>query len=164
MEMDHDLGKTNIEARLESERLKTTRDVEIGRSTSDRDISMRRLNTERDIGVARAQSESTRMDRDLTRTEKAADRGHSEKMKDLEMSRDVEVARATKKGGTTIEVGTHPKSTESDVSKGKRMAELEVKRHDRGAWALLLNPDGFITEGTGSNYFLIKKNKSQYLI
>lgn len=41
-----------------------------------------------------------------------------------------------------------------------KMAELEVKRQDRDAFALLLNPNGFITEGTGSNYFLIKKNKS----
>lgn len=42
-----------------------------------------------------------------------------------------------------------------------KMAELEIKRQDKDAWALLLNPNGLITEGTGSNYFLIKKNKSQ---
>src|SRR3990167_478993 len=38
------------------------------------------------------------------------------------------------------------------------MANLEVKRQDEEAWALLLDPDGFITEGTGSNFFILKRN------
>lgn len=33
----------------------------------------------------------------------------------------------------------------------------EMKRKD--SWALLLDPDGFITEGTGDNFFIIKDNK-----
>ena len=40
------------------------------------------------------------------------------------------------------------------------MANIEVSNMsgDRN-WALLLDPDGFITEGTGSNFFIIKGNK-----
>lgn len=38
------------------------------------------------------------------------------------------------------------------------MANIEVKRQDKEAWALLLDPDGFITEGTGSNFFMLKRN------
>ena len=36
------------------------------------------------------------------------------------------------------------------------MANLEVKRQDKKAWALLLDPDGFVAEGSGSNFFIIK--------
>lgn len=37
------------------------------------------------------------------------------------------------------------------------MANLEVSLvSDPNAWALLLDPDGFIAEGTGSNFFLVK--------
>jgi branched-chain amino acid aminotransferase len=39
------------------------------------------------------------------------------------------------------------------------MANLEVKKQDFEAWPLLLDPDGFIAEGTGANFFLIKRNK-----
>lgn len=39
-----------------------------------------------------------------------------------------------------------------------KVADLEVKRQDPNAWALLLSPDGYITEGTGSNVFLRKWN------
>ena len=42
-----------------------------------------------------------------------------------------------------------------------QIANLEVKRQDTEAWALLLDPDGYITEGTGSNFFLIKSNKHE---
>lgn len=40
------------------------------------------------------------------------------------------------------------------------MANIEVSNMsgDRN-WALLLDPDGFITEGTGSNFFIVKDNK-----
>lgn len=38
------------------------------------------------------------------------------------------------------------------------MANLEVKRQDKEAWALMLDPDGFISEGTGSNFFIIGNN------
>jgi branched-chain amino acid aminotransferase len=36
-----------------------------------------------------------------------------------------------------------------------KMADQEVKPY----WALLLDPDGFISEGTGSNFFMVKDNK-----
>lgn len=40
------------------------------------------------------------------------------------------------------------------------MANLEVSLvKDETAWALLLDPDGFITEGTGSNFFLVKDGR-----
>ena len=38
------------------------------------------------------------------------------------------------------------------------VANIEVSLvNDKAAWALLLDPDGFIAEGTGSNFFLVKK-------
>jgi len=37
------------------------------------------------------------------------------------------------------------------------MANIEASRYTgKNAWALLLDPDGFVTEGTGSNFFLVK--------
>lgn len=39
------------------------------------------------------------------------------------------------------------------------VANLEIKRNDPEAMALMLSPDGLITEGTGSNFFIVKKNK-----
>ncbi|MFC1677056.1 aminotransferase class IV [Planctomycetota bacterium] len=40
------------------------------------------------------------------------------------------------------------------------MANLDVSLvDDPTAWALLLDPDGFIAEGTGSNFFLVKDGK-----
>jgi branched-chain amino acid aminotransferase len=36
------------------------------------------------------------------------------------------------------------------------MANLQVSLiHDPAAWALLLDPDGYVTEGTGSNFFIV---------
>lgn len=42
-----------------------------------------------------------------------------------------------------------------------KIAELEVKRQDTEALALLLDPDGFIAEGTGSNFFFMKSNRHE---
>jgi branched-chain amino acid aminotransferase len=40
------------------------------------------------------------------------------------------------------------------------MANLDVAlTNDPTAWALLIDPDGFIAEGTGSNFFMVKDNK-----
>jgi branched-chain amino acid aminotransferase len=39
-----------------------------------------------------------------------------------------------------------------------QIANLEVKRQDEEAWTLLLDPDGFVTESTGANFFLLKEN------
>lgn len=40
------------------------------------------------------------------------------------------------------------------------MANLEVSLvSDPNAWALLLDPDGFVAEGTGSNFFMVSKGK-----
>ena len=40
------------------------------------------------------------------------------------------------------------------------MANLEVSQiDDPSAWALLLDPDGFIAEGTGSNFFIVKDGR-----
>jgi branched-chain amino acid aminotransferase len=40
------------------------------------------------------------------------------------------------------------------------MANIEVSNYaGDDNWALLLDPDGFITEGTGDNFFLVKDNK-----
>ena len=40
------------------------------------------------------------------------------------------------------------------------MANIEVSKFKgENNWALLLDPDGFITEGTGDNFFMIKGNK-----
>jgi branched-chain amino acid aminotransferase len=37
------------------------------------------------------------------------------------------------------------------------MANVEVSQYKgRNAWALLIDPDGFVTEGTGSNFMLVK--------
>ena len=37
------------------------------------------------------------------------------------------------------------------------MANVELSNYKgKNAWALLLDPDGFLTEGTGSNFFLVK--------
>lgn len=39
------------------------------------------------------------------------------------------------------------------------VANLQVSlTSDPNAWALLLDPDGFVTEGTGSNFFIVKDN------
>src|SRR3990167_10487552 len=40
-----------------------------------------------------------------------------------------------------------------------KLAELEVARYNPSAWALLLDPDGFVAEGTGSNFFYVKSGK-----
>ena len=37
-----------------------------------------------------------------------------------------------------------------------KMADIEAHRQDPEAWALLLDDDGFIAEGSGSNFFLVK--------
>jgi len=40
------------------------------------------------------------------------------------------------------------------------MANLQVAMiNDPSAWALLLDPDGFVCEGTGSNFFIVKDGK-----
>ena len=39
-----------------------------------------------------------------------------------------------------------------------QVANLEIKRQDPEAWALLLDPDGHIAEGTGSNFFIVSNN------
>ena len=40
------------------------------------------------------------------------------------------------------------------------MANLEVSQvDDPDAWALLLDPDGFVTEGTGANFFIVQGGK-----
>jgi branched-chain amino acid aminotransferase len=40
------------------------------------------------------------------------------------------------------------------------MANLEVSLvSDPSAWALLLDPDGFVTEGTGSNFFIVSEGQ-----
>ncbi|MEI6070658.1 MAG: aminotransferase class IV [Verrucomicrobiae bacterium] len=37
------------------------------------------------------------------------------------------------------------------------MANIEASRYNgKNVWALLIDPDGFVTEGTGSNFFLVK--------
>lgn len=38
-------------------------------------------------------------------------------------------------------------------------ATLQAQKIDPQAWALLLDEDGFLTEGTGANFFLIKENQ-----
>jgi len=40
-----------------------------------------------------------------------------------------------------------------------QMANLEVKRQDPEAWALLIDGNGFVTEGTGSNFFIVSNNR-----
>ena len=40
-----------------------------------------------------------------------------------------------------------------------KLADLEVHRYNPGAWALLLDNDGFVAEGTGSNFFIVKDEK-----
>lgn len=40
-----------------------------------------------------------------------------------------------------------------------KMADLEVKHANPDAWALMLDPSGFVAEGTGSNFFIVKNNK-----
>lgn len=40
-----------------------------------------------------------------------------------------------------------------------RLAELEVKRHDPEGWAILTDDEGYITEGTGSNVFIVKRDR-----
>ena len=40
------------------------------------------------------------------------------------------------------------------------MANLEISQlHDPSAWALMLDQDGYITEGTGSNFFIVRDGK-----
>jgi len=40
------------------------------------------------------------------------------------------------------------------------MANIQVSKYKgKNAWALLLDPDGFITEGTGDNFFIVKDGK-----
>jgi len=39
------------------------------------------------------------------------------------------------------------------------MANLEVKRQDSDAWALLLDDKGYISEGTGANFFIVSNNR-----
>lgn len=40
-----------------------------------------------------------------------------------------------------------------------RMAELEAKRSDPDAWPLLLDDQGFVTESTGANFFIVKRDR-----
>lgn len=40
-----------------------------------------------------------------------------------------------------------------------RLAELEVRRSDPDAWPLLVDDMGFISESTGANYFMVKKDR-----
>ena len=41
-----------------------------------------------------------------------------------------------------------------------QMANIEVSQVEgKNNWALLLDPDGFITEGTGDNFFIVKNGK-----
>lgn len=40
-----------------------------------------------------------------------------------------------------------------------QMANLDVKSRDKEAWPILLDPDGFIAESSGSNIFLVKNRK-----
>jgi len=41
-----------------------------------------------------------------------------------------------------------------------QMANIEVSQmQGENNWALLLDPDGFVTEGTGDNFFIVKNNK-----
>ena len=41
-----------------------------------------------------------------------------------------------------------------------QMANIEVSKvKGENNWALLLDPDGFITEGTGDNFFIVKNNQ-----
>jgi branched-chain amino acid aminotransferase len=40
-----------------------------------------------------------------------------------------------------------------------QMANLQAQRSDPSAWALLTDEQGMITEGTGSNFFLVRKGK-----
>jgi branched-chain amino acid aminotransferase len=39
-----------------------------------------------------------------------------------------------------------------------KVANLEIARQDKDAWPLLLDPDGFVAESTGSNFFIVKNN------
>lgn len=40
-----------------------------------------------------------------------------------------------------------------------QMANLEVSRTDKKAWAVLLDTNGFVAEGTGSNFFIVSNNR-----
>ena len=40
-----------------------------------------------------------------------------------------------------------------------RLAELEAKRSDSDAWPLLVDDEGFITESTGANFFIVKRDR-----
>jgi len=40
-----------------------------------------------------------------------------------------------------------------------RMAELEAKRSDPDAWPILMDEEGCITESTGANFFIVKRNR-----
>ena len=41
-----------------------------------------------------------------------------------------------------------------------QMANIEVSKYNgENNWALLLDPDGFVAEGTGANFFIVKDGK-----
>ena len=40
-----------------------------------------------------------------------------------------------------------------------KMADLQAKKIDPDAWALLLDSDGFVAEGSGSNFFIVKNRE-----
>ncbi len=40
-----------------------------------------------------------------------------------------------------------------------RLAELEARRYDKEAWPLLVDDNGFITESTGANFFIAKRDR-----
>ena len=40
-----------------------------------------------------------------------------------------------------------------------RLAELEVRRNEPDAWPLLVDDKGYITEGTGANFFICKRDR-----
>lgn len=40
-----------------------------------------------------------------------------------------------------------------------QVANLEIARQDPEAWALMLTPDGYVSEFTGANIFIVKDNK-----
>ena len=40
-----------------------------------------------------------------------------------------------------------------------KLADIEAKRQDPNAWALLLDDHGFVAEGSGSNFFIVKERE-----
>ncbi len=94
--------------------------IDKDRMSSNERIQLKRLDSERSIEVARANADTNQNARIVSQQENQVNQKHEESMNQMQLNRDIEVAKATGQGGTHIEYGTSNKGVNST-----RVAKLE---------------------------------------